>query len=83
MLLLLWSLVAKKKKLPHLLKFLHLPSLKPPLLLPPLMLLPLPLVQHLLLPVQQMLPPVQHLLLWTQPRLLKKPRRSKLRLSAS
>jgi len=84
LLLLLWSLVAKKKKLPHLLQLLHLPSLKPPpLLLPPLMRLPLPLVQHLLLPVQQTLPLAQHLLLWTQPRLLKKPRRSKLSLSAS
>jgi hypothetical protein len=83
LLLLLWSLVAKKKKLPHLLKLLHLPSLKPPPLLLPLMRLPLPLVQHLLLPVQQTLPPAQHLLRWTQPRLLKKPRRSKLSLSAS
>ncbi|WPC68236.1 hypothetical protein SBP18_06950 [Rhodoferax ferrireducens] len=79
MLLLLWSLVAKKKKLPHLLQLLHLPSLKPPLLLllpllPPTRLLP-PLVQHLL-------PLVQHPLLSTQSRLLKKLRRSKLNLSA-
>ncbi|ABD69128.1 hypothetical protein Rfer_1395 [Rhodoferax ferrireducens T118] len=70
--------MAKKKKLPHLLQLLHLPSLKPPLLLlpllPPTRLLP-PLVQHLL-------PPVQHPLLSTQSRLLKKLRRSKLNLSA-
>ena len=81
--LLLWSLVVKKKRL--LLLHLRLPSLKPPLLLPLL-----PLMQLLLLParlllplVQQKLPLVRHLLLSTQPRLLKKLRRSKLSLSAS
>lgn len=82
MLLLLWSLVAKKKK--RLLQRPHLPSLRPPLLLllPPLTRLPLPLMQHLPLPVQQKPPPVQHLLLWTQPRPLKKLPRSKLTLAA-